>query len=193
MIIWITSSKYSDLTIRYNKSGNGIDNKSNNDRITSSIQAIGEETKHIYQEDSLIYSFASQMRNGCSIEDSTKRILKKFSWSLKFLISQVKLNKQKLIYFAILKKTMNKLTSNDIKMIFGEFKEDKSKPLWRCFLQVTQLNKKMRLGEYKWKQSNKQAEELQVSHNIPISEYSEIVPIEYHKDLFLNFKSNRRQ
>ena len=37
----------------------------------------------------------------------------------------------------------------------------------------------MRLWECKWKQSSKQAEELQVSHNIPISEYSEIVPIEY--------------
>ena len=63
----------------------------------------------------------------------------------------------------------------------------------KMILSVTQLNKKMRLGECKWKQSIKQAEDLQVSHNRPISESSEIVPIEYYKELFLNFKSNGRQ
>ena len=130
--------------------GNGFDNnKSNNDKIVSSIQVVVEETKHIYQEDYLIYSFVSQKLNSCSIEESKKRILKSSPMVLEIVnFSMVKLNKKKkLNYFAILNKDKEyKLTNNDLEMIIGEFKEDKSKQLWRCFLSVTQLNKKMRLG-----------------------------------------------
>ena len=86
---------------------------------------IVEETKHIYQEVNLIYSFASQKLNGCSIEVNEKEYSRNLSWCLKLLISPVKMNKQKLIYSAILNKDKEyKLTSDDQEIIFGELKED---------------------------------------------------------------------